>query len=234
MGRIINFSGGGNEEIRRKWVENKLSRIPQGQSLLDAGAGEQQYKKYCKHLKYISQDFCEYTGGEEEGLTMGSWDTTKIDIVSDITSIPIEKELIDNILCTEVFEHIKKPELAIAEFARILKKGGKLYLTAPFSSLTHMAPYHYCTGFNKYWYEEILAEYGFVIEEMTANGNFFDQVAQELFRVVHITQKYGVKLCLLNKLRIVMMVRLLNRLAQKGKKSEETWNFGYMIVAKKM
>lgn len=233
MLRVLSFSEE-NEKTRKKWVEEKLKSISAGENLLDAGAGERQYEKFCDHLKYISQDFCEYTGGEAEGLTTSSWDTTGIDIVSDIINMPIQDNTIDNILCTEVIEHIKKPELAIAEFARVIKNGGRLYLTAPFSSLTHFAPYHYCTGFNIYWYEEILSEYGFVIEEATPNGNYFSQVSQEVLRVLHMSEKYGIKLYIWNKIRIIFMVRLLNKIAKKGVKSSEVWNFGYMIVAKKV
>ena len=62
---------------------------PAGKRLLDAGAGECKYKPFCTHLKYVSQDFCQYTGeGNSKGLQMGKWDTSHIDIVSDITNIP--------------------------------------------------------------------------------------------------------------------------------------------------
>lgn len=44
------------------WVKNELINIDDGKKILDAGAGELRYKKYCKHLNYVSQDFCEYDG----------------------------------------------------------------------------------------------------------------------------------------------------------------------------
>lgn len=49
--------------------------------------------------------------------------------------------------------------------------GDKLILTAPFASLVHMAPYHYCSGFSCYWYEYHLTLCGFEIVELTANGD---------------------------------------------------------------
>lgn len=49
-----------NYEVRDKWVINKLNKISKGKILLDAGAGEQKYKPYCAHLKYIAQDFGQY------------------------------------------------------------------------------------------------------------------------------------------------------------------------------
>lgn len=110
---------------RDKWVREHLKNISEGESILDCGAGEQRYRSDCKHLKYKSQDFCEYDGKAVAGLdTNGEWDTSKIDIVSDIIDIPVEDKSYDNILCTEVLEHIKHPELAIKEFSRILKEFG--------------------------------------------------------------------------------------------------------------
>jgi len=40
-----------NEKTRVEWLEKVLKNIPSGNSILDAGAGEQQFKKWCAHLK---------------------------------------------------------------------------------------------------------------------------------------------------------------------------------------
>ncbi len=138
-----------NQATREAWLEKTLLKIPKGGKILDAGAGELQYKKFCKHLTYVSQDFGKYNGvGDGTGLQTKTWNQEKLDIVSDITSIPADKDSFDAIMCIEVFEHLKEPVLAIKEFARILKPGGFLIVTAPFCSLTHFAPYHFYTGFH--------------------------------------------------------------------------------------
>lgn len=67
------------------------------------------------------------------------WGTSRIDIVSDIVNIPVEAESFDAVVCTEVFEHIVSPELAVKEFARIIIVAG-LIITAPASTGVHMAP----------------------------------------------------------------------------------------------
>lgn len=46
-----------NAEVRHSWVKEQLSKIPAGKIILDAGAGEQRYAPYCKHLKYIALNF---------------------------------------------------------------------------------------------------------------------------------------------------------------------------------
>jgi ubiquinone/menaquinone biosynthesis C-methylase UbiE len=140
-----------NESERVAWIENSLKKIPAGLTLLDAGAGESQFKKFCTHLTYIAQDFGQYTGEGETGLQTGTWDNSKLDIVSDITAIPLENNAVDAIMCTEVMEHIPDAVAAIKEFARLVKPGGYLLITAPFASVTHFAPYHFASGFNRFF-----------------------------------------------------------------------------------
>ena len=73
--------------------------MPKGARILDAGAGERRFQNYCSHLEYVSQDFGEYAGGGDVlGLQTGSWDNEGLDIVSDITSIPVGDASFDCIL----------------------------------------------------------------------------------------------------------------------------------------
>ena len=45
----------------------------------------------------------------------------KCDIISDITNIPLKDQSIEHILCSEVFEHLPNPVLALKELSRIIK-----------------------------------------------------------------------------------------------------------------
>ncbi len=166
-------------------INSNLSKLSEGSRILDAGAGEQQYRSYCSHLRYVSQDFNEYKGtGNKEGLQTGTWNISKTDIISDVNSIPEPDSSFDAILCTEVLEHIPEPISALNKFHRLLRTGAQLIITAPFCSLTHFAPYHYHSGFNKYFYEHHLSKIGFTITEITPNGDYSEYVAQELRRIV--------------------------------------------------
>jgi SAM-dependent methyltransferase len=184
-----------NEENRQNWLKKTLSALPQGSRILDAGAGELRNRPLCSHLSYVSQDFCQYEGtGDGKGLQTGQWDTSRIDIVCDINAIPEPDASFDAILCSEVFEHLPDPTKALDEFARLLKPGGTLILTAPFASLVHFSPYHYCSGFSRYWYEHHLRETqrgGFLIEELTPNGDWFAYCEQELMRLGSMARRYG-------------------------------------------
>jgi ubiquinone/menaquinone biosynthesis C-methylase UbiE len=183
-----------NENNRQAWLKQTLAALPAGTRLLDAGAGELKNRQYCGHLTYVSQDFCQYSGaaaGLNEGLQSEAWDTSRIDLVSDITAIPVPDESFDAILCTEVLEHVPEPSHALKEFARLLKPGGVMILTAPFGSNVHMAPYHFCSGFSKYWYEYHLAQLGFAVKELTANGDWYALLRQEITRLGGLERSKG-------------------------------------------
>ncbi len=225
-----------NEITRLKWLEETLSKMPSGLRILDAGAGEQPFKKFCSHLNYVSQDFALYKPEElPEGLQMQKWDYGKLDIVSDIASIPENDLSFDAIMSTEVFEHIINPRDALKEFSRLLKKDGYLIITAPFCSLTHFAPYHFYTGFNKYFYENELKLNGFEIIEMTPNGNYFEYLAQEIRRLPSMAEKYSsVTLSDVERNSLNDILKLLHSSSVKDKGSSDLLCFGYHILAKKL
>jgi ubiquinone/menaquinone biosynthesis C-methylase UbiE len=181
-----------NTKNRQIWLQKTLENLPTGHRILDAGAGELRNKPLCSHLEYVSQDFCQYEGiGNTQALQSGKWDTSKIDLVCDIISIPEPDNSFDIILCSEVLEHVPDPTKALDEFGRLLKPNGKLILTAPFASMVHLAPYHYCSGFSRYWYEYHLPQRGFDITELTANGDWFSYCQQELMRLGGMARQSG-------------------------------------------
>lgn len=224
-----------NEKTRLEWLEATLKNIPKGSTILDAGAGEQQFKKFCTHLEYVSQDFAQYKPDElNSGLQMEKWDYGKLDIVSDIVSIPVDNESFDVIMCTEVFEHIVNPIEAIAEFSRILKKEGYLILTAPFCSLTHFAPYHFYSGFNRFFYETELDKHRFEIVELIPNGNYFEYLAQEINRLPYMATKYSEKVLDKSEADTIRQLKaLLQNLSDNDSNSSELLCFGYHILARK-
>ncbi len=223
-----------NELLRDRWLEKKLKKIPAGLTLLDAGAGESQYKKYCPHLKYIAQDFGQYNGDGDVGLQMGNWDNTKLDIISDITAIPLPDASVDVIMCTEVFEHIPDPLAALKEFNRLIKPGGYLIITAPFVSFTHFAPYHFATGFSSFFYEKHLEANDFMIEELEKSGNYFEFLGQENRRIKSIALKYANhKINFLEKVIIHLNLYILQRLSKKDKGSSELLCYGIHVFARK-
>ncbi|MES2906968.1 MAG: methyltransferase domain-containing protein [Pseudomonadota bacterium] len=227
-------AGTRNTSVREAWTSASLRALPKGLRLLDAGAGECKFKNDCAHLNYVSQDIAIYDGSGEKGLQTGTWDTSQIDIVCDIISIPEPDASFDAILCTEVLEHLPLPVVALEEMTRLLKPGGTLILTAPFWSLTHFAPYHYATGFNRYFYEHHLGRLGYGIAEFKANGNFFESIAQEVRRTPEMADKFSTeKPDMLERYAIQIVLSMMQRLSKNDTGSAEYLYFGSLVRALK-
>ncbi len=173
-----------NSIERGAFVREELKKIPAGRSILDAGAGSQQYRKNCAHLKYFAQDFGQVTVDTQKGFAglTENYGYGPLDYTCDILSIPVKDGTFDAVLCTEVFEHLPDPAGALKELARILKPGGTLILTVPSNCLRHFDPYFFYTGFSDRWLEHWLQKTGFDIVRLYAEGNYFKWLALEIAR----------------------------------------------------
>ena len=168
---LIDFNQGG----RDAWVAKKAATLSRGTKVLDAGAGTCRYRSLFRHCDYVAQDFCAL--GEESG------GYENVDLVSDICAIPLPDASVDVILCTEVLEHLPDPVGAVAEFSRLLKSEGLLWLTVPLGSGLHQQPYHFYGGFTPHWFRRVLPVNGFDIVSIEPNGGFFKWYGQETARM---------------------------------------------------
>ncbi|MBU6407886.1 MAG: methyltransferase domain-containing protein [Alphaproteobacteria bacterium] len=57
--------------------------------------------------------------------------------------IPFPDATFDYVLCTEVLEHVENPGELIAEMRRVLRPGGLIVATVPFSARVHHAPHDF-------------------------------------------------------------------------------------------
>lgn len=183
-----------NERARDQWVAEIARQLPAGTRILDVGAGPCRYRNLFSHCHYEAQDFAQYEGTAEGVNADPNWGYGELDYISDITAIPVPDGSFDAILCTEVLEHVPEPIRAIQEMARILKPGGRLFLTAPLGSGIHQAPYHFYGGYTPYFYQTMLPRFGIEVAELKPNGGFFKHYLQESGRAARlITEKQHFK-----------------------------------------
>ncbi len=164
-----------------RFVESVASDLQEGSSILDAGAGESVYKKYFSHCDYKAIDLAV---GESR------WNYENLDYVGVLHDMPIEDESFDAVLCTQVLEHLEWPRESVQEMYRVLKTGGKLYMTVPMSHPEHQTPYDFFR-YTSYGLESICKHAGFKQIEITPFGGQWVRWVYELPRVMSIFPRTG-------------------------------------------
>jgi SAM-dependent methyltransferase len=129
------YSARGNSS--RTYLHRFLSRAAQavqpGELVLDAGAGRAPYRDLFAHAGYETADFLAVKGKKY----------AKPDYVCDLAQIPVADGRFDHVVLTQVLEHLPEPGTVLAELHRVLKPGGRLWLTAPLFYAEHERPYDY-------------------------------------------------------------------------------------------
>jgi SAM-dependent methyltransferase len=99
--------------------------------LLDIGCGMKPWRSvFAPHVDA-------HIGADHEATLHG---LHEVDLVSDAYTVPLDDGSVDTILLTEVLEHLERPQDALAECARLLRPGGHVILTTPFSWPLHEEP----------------------------------------------------------------------------------------------
>jgi SAM-dependent methyltransferase len=160
MNPVMNY----NVWSLRRFVKKIAVRVLPGQTLVDVGAGESQYKPFFAHARYVSTDWC--------GTTDHHQYAAGIDHICPADAMPFADHSIDHILCTQVLEHVRHPEAVIAEIGRVLKPGGLLFLTVPQSWEEHEQPYDY-HRFTQFALRAYAEDNGFRVEQIQPEGGRF-------------------------------------------------------------
>ncbi len=103
--------------------------------ILDIGAGDRWVLQFLnKAVEYVAVDF-PTTGKELYKSTP--------DVFADGMQLPFSNACADAVLCFEVAEHVPEPYRLISEIARVLRSGGRAFISMPFIYPIHDAPYDY-------------------------------------------------------------------------------------------
>lgn len=160
-----------HEYLIEQFLIEQEKQMPPFSDVLDAGAGQCQYKHIFTRLNhYVAQDAC---------IGDDRWDYSQINIKSPIEKIPVKKESFDYIICTQVLEHVPSPDKVFKEFARILRPNGKLLLTAPQCVGEHQVPYNFF-NFIRYGLKKLAEDNGFKVISIEPQGGYPMLIGQML------------------------------------------------------
>ncbi|HSU36144.1 MAG TPA: class I SAM-dependent methyltransferase [Propionibacteriaceae bacterium] len=136
--------------------------------VLDAGAGGAPYRSLFRHVSYETADFRQLPHKKYGPL----------DHICDLTAIPVPDATYDLVLCTQVMEHMPEPLAVLRELHRVLKPGGKTYLSAPLFYAEHEAPYDFYR-YTQFAWKQMAAEVGFAIEELAWLEGYYGTLAYQ-------------------------------------------------------
>ncbi len=136
------------------FLEEAARRLPPNARVLDAGAGDCRYAPIFAHTRYVAIDFARVN------KTYGP-----LDVIADLAAIPLTDASFDAIVCTQVLEHVPHPHAVLAEFYRLLRPGGTLWITAPLYYEEHEIPFDYYR-YTQYGLRFLCEHVGFIVEEL--------------------------------------------------------------------
>jgi SAM-dependent methyltransferase len=136
--------------------------------VLDAGAGMAPFRTLFEHVTYETADFAQVPRKKY----------SELDHVCDLTSIPVPDGTYDLVLCTQVMEHVPEPETVLREFHRVLKPGGKVFLSAPLFYREHETPYDF-HRFTQFAWKRLAERTGFRVKEIKWLEGYYGTLAYQ-------------------------------------------------------
>jgi SAM-dependent methyltransferase len=160
------------------FVAEAARALPPGARVLDVGAGDAPYRELFEHVDYRTSD---WEASPHEGAR-------RADVIGSADTLPLPDAELDAVLCTQVLEHVPEPAPVLAELHRILRPGGRLYLTVPLVWELHELPHDYYR-YTQPALEHLLAGAGFTgvdvqprTDSLTALAQLMTTVSWELGR----------------------------------------------------
>ncbi|WP_035714021.1 class I SAM-dependent methyltransferase [Azorhizobium doebereinerae] len=157
------------------WTIVHFLREPLGAvrgKVLDVGAGQAPWRgMLAKEVDYTGVDV-------EKADEFGMLRVPGV-VYYDGSKLPMADDSFDALMCIEVLEHVPDPAALLADMWRVLKPGGQLILTVPWSARIHHIPHDY-SRFTRFGLARRLATAGFVAPEIRERGNDIAAIANKL------------------------------------------------------
>ena len=152
------------------FVKAAIQATTTGDRILDAGAGECRNRELIENQTYIALDAA---CGDQ------SWNYSGLDAIANLEKVPFKPNSFDVVICTQVLEHVREPQLVLNEFFRIAKEGGSIYISAPQGWGVHQAPYDFFR-YTHFGLRYLLEKSGFEMISITPSCGYYSYLANRL------------------------------------------------------
>jgi SAM-dependent methyltransferase len=162
------------ETSTERAVAEFAASLPRGARVLDAGAGEGNYKHAFHQQRYYGLDLA---------IGDAKWDYSRLDVIGDLSALPFRDASLDGCLNVVTLEHVRQPAGVIAELARTLVPGGRLLLIAPQEWEEHQQPHDFYR-YTRYGLEYLMRQAGLADISIRPVGGFFRLLARRLLNAL--------------------------------------------------
>jgi SAM-dependent methyltransferase len=170
-------------------------------TLLDLGCGSQPYRQYLKGVShYVGLD---YPPTQECLATR-----VRPEVHGDARTLPFADQSFDGVLCSQVLEHVDRPETVVREISRILKPGGVGLISVPFFYNLHMEPNDYFR-FSPYGIKELLERNGLAVRQLRGQGGIGTLLVQMFHNWLFSGLARRARRHVLHKALLIMVLPLL-------------------------
>ncbi|HUA83462.1 MAG TPA: class I SAM-dependent methyltransferase [Bryobacteraceae bacterium] len=145
-----------------------------GARVLDAGAGEGNYKHHFAKHSYIGLDL---------GIGDAAWNYARLDVIANLENLPFPDGSFDACINIVTLEHVIQPQRVLCEIARTLRPGGALLLVAPLEWEEHQQPHDYFR-YTRYGLELLLKRAGFSRISIVPTGGIFRLISRRLLNAL--------------------------------------------------
>lgn len=144
--------------------------------LCDVGCGDKPYEALFAPwvTRYVGVEY-----DETYGTSAYAPEGPRADVVYRGDRLPFDDASFDTVLSNQVGEHVPNPRAFFAELVRVLRPGGRLILTVPFSYRIHSEPNNY-HRFTRYALERYARDENLAVERLTPRGGFWSVIGQKL------------------------------------------------------
>jgi SAM-dependent methyltransferase len=141
-------------------------------------------------------------------------------IVGDVQFHPLEAEAFDLVICWDVLEHLDRPDLALVNFARTLKRGGVLVLAFPNGeSLKGLAAKLTPFRFHVWLYRHVIGSKNAGTEDVGPFPTYF-RAGMRVARVESVAVEHGLRLVYRRLYESLMQEEVRFKLGVTGRRWE--------------
>lgn len=223
------------------WLVKAMAQVRHyaGGQLLDVGCSTKPYRVLLAAKIHIGIDWLQ---------TLHQ--NIQIDAFADASILPFRDGIFQTVVCTEVLEHLKTPQQALTEIARVAAPNAHLILSVPFTFRIHEQPYDYFryTPFALFY---LLEQAGFEVIDIAPRGGTLSVCLDIIFRAVGtpingvlktlrlrgrgLRMAQGVLLIAPQRV-CVRLIELIQRIAPRVARQidpPENYTLGYVVIARK-